>query len=97
MGKVDLLANYLTRKSGLTVLQAFDVDSGNYTPTAKMLGLGANYNLSKNSMIYGRYESIRGLNANATTQTALTNGVAGIGSYGNATQTKSQVGIRMAF
>jgi len=47
----------------LTVLQAFDVDSGNYTPTAKMLGLGANYNLSKNSMLYARYESIRGLNA----------------------------------
>jgi predicted porin len=97
MGNVDLLANYLTRKSNLTVLQAFDVDSGNYSPTAKMLGLGANYNLSKNSMLYARYESIRGLNANATTQTALTNGVAGIGSYGNATQTKTQVGVRVAF
>jgi predicted porin len=98
IGNVDLLANYLTRKSGLTYDQAFDsAISSTYTPTAKLLGLGANYNLSKNSMLYGRYESIRGLNANATTQTALSNGVAGIGSYGNATQTKTQVGVRVAF
>jgi predicted porin len=98
MGNVDLLANYLTRKSNLTFDQAFDsAISSTYAPTAKMLGLGANYNLSKNTMIYGRYESIRGLNADKTTQTVATNGVDGIGSYGNATQTKSQVGIRMAF
>jgi hypothetical protein len=48
-------------------------------------------------MLYVRYESIKGLNANKTTQTELTNGVAGIGSYGNASQATSAIGLRMVF
>jgi predicted porin len=99
MGNVDLLGNYLRRTSGLTELQQVDAaaTTGAYAPTAKLLGLGANYNFSKNTMLYVRYESIKGINANATTQTALTNGVAGIGSFGNASQTTSAVGLRMVF
>jgi len=98
-GNIDLLANYLTRKSNLTEAQAVDTTAaiGSYAATAKMLGLGLNYNLSKNSMIYYRYESIRGINANATTQTTANNGVVGIGSYGGAAGVKSMVGMRMAF
>jgi predicted porin len=97
MGNIDLLANYLVRTSNLTEAQAFSTSNGQYNPKAKLVGLGANYNLSKNSSVYYRYESISGLNAAATTQTALTNGVAGVGNYGDAKQTKQMVGIRMAF
>jgi hypothetical protein len=47
--------------------------------------------------LYVRYESIKGINANATTTTILTNGIVGIGSYGNASQATSAVGLRMVF
>jgi len=99
MGNVDLMGNYLTRKSGLTELQQVDATAttGSYAATAKLIGLGANYNFSKNTHMYVRYESIKGINANATTQTTLTNGLAGVGSFGNASQSTSSVGLRMVF
>jgi predicted porin len=97
MGNVDLLGNYLRRTSGLTEARAHNTTNGQYTPTQKLLGLGANYNFSKNTLLYVRYESIKGLNAAATSQTSTTNGVAGIGNYGGASQATSAVGIRMMF
>jgi len=99
MGNIDLLGNYLTRKSGLTEAQAVDATAttGSYAATAKMIGLGANYNFSKNTMLYVRYESIKGINANATTQTLATNGLVGLGSFGNASQATSAVGLKMVF
>jgi len=97
MGNIDLLANYLVRKSNLTEQQAYATSNGDYAADAKLLGLGANLNFSKNTSVYYRYERIAGLNAAATTQTATTNGVAGIGNYGNATSVKQMVGLRMAF
>jgi len=99
MGNVDLMGNYLRRASGLTEAQAMDTTAttGSFANTAKLIGLGANYNFSKNTHVYVRYESIKGLNANKTTQTELTNGVAGIGSYGNASQATSAIGLRMVF
>jgi len=97
MGNVDLLGNYLRRTSGLTEAQAHDTSNGQYTPTQKMLGLGANYNFSKNTLLYVRYESVKGLNAAASTQTTTSNGTTGIGNYGGASQATSAVGIRMVF
>jgi predicted porin len=109
MGNVDLLGNYLRRSSGLTQAQATDQDTsiatnaagnlytGTYATTAKLLGLGANYNFSKNTLLYVRYESIKGLNANVTTQTAATNGILGVGNYSGASQSTSAIGIKMVF
>ena len=100
MGNVDLLANYLVKKSNLTADQAYGIAAASftaYTPTQKMLGLGANYNLSKNTMIYGRYEKISGVNVGSTTATLASSGVTPVQTIGGATQTKAMVGIRMAF
>jgi len=100
MGNVDLLANYLTKKSNLTAEQAYGITTANfaaYTPTQKLLGLGVNYNLSKNTMIYGRYEKISGLNTGSSTATTASSGVLPNQTIGGATQTKAMVGIRMAF
>jgi len=100
MGNVDLLANYLTRKSNLTADQAYGIAASSftaYTPTQKLLGLGVNYNLSKNTMVYGRYEKITGLNVGSTTATLAATGVTPTQTVGGATQTKAMVGIRMAF
>jgi len=99
MGNIDLLGNYLTRKSGLTEAQSAvaSTTAGSYAATAKLVGMGANYNFSKNTLLYVRYESIKGINAAATTQAALTNGLAGIGAYGNASQATSAVGLKMVF
>jgi predicted porin len=109
MGNVDLLGNYLRRSSGLTQAQATDQDTsittnaagnlytGTYATTAKLLGLGANYNFSKNTLLYVRYESIKGINANKTTTTAAINGQIGVGNYSGASQATSAIGLRMVF
>jgi len=91
MGNVDLLANYLTRKSNLTSDQAYGITTANfaaYTPTQKLLGLGVNYNLSKNTMVYGRYEKISGVNVGSSTATAASSGVLPNQTIGGATQTR---------
>jgi len=99
MGNIDLLGNYLRRQSNLNETQQVDTAAtlGSYAPTAKLLGLGMNYNFSKNTLLYVRYESIKGINASATTTSTITNGVTGIGTYGNASQTTSAVGLKMVF
>ena len=99
MGNVDLLGNYLRRASGLTEAQqaVASTTAGSFAPTAKLIGLGANYNFSKNTLLYVRYESIKGINAAASTTTTLTNGITGIGAYGNASQATSAVGLKMVF
>ena len=99
MGNIDLLGNYLVRKSNLTETQfGSSTTDASYAPTAKLLGLGVNYNLSKNTSFYGRYEKISGLNATSTvTTTVASNGVDSVQNYGNAQSTKTMVGVRMAF
>ena len=100
MGNIDLMANYLLRKSNLDRTQ-FGMSSTNaadYAANAKLIGLGINYNLSKNTSVYGRYEKISGLNATSTATTTVTsNGIASVQDYGNAQSTKTMVGLRMAF
>jgi len=106
IGQFDLLANYLERKSNLTVDQAYPhattsgaaaasaVAAGDYTPTQKLLGLGVNYNLSKLTSVYARYEQISGLNVSSA---ATLNGVAAVAAAGGATQKTTAVGIKVAF
>jgi predicted porin len=97
MGNVDLLGNYLVRKSNLTSQQSIGANNADYAATAKLFALGANYNLSKNTSFYARYEKISGLNAGNSTQTTASNGVIGLTNYGNAQSTKTMLGLRMAF
>jgi predicted porin len=103
MGNIDFLGNFLVRKSNLNNTQAgflaTDVNGAAYATDAKMLGLGANYNFSKNTFAYIRYESIQGLNSkiSSTPATVASNGLDAAASYNNAKQTKSMVGLRMAF
>jgi predicted porin len=53
MGQIDLMANVLQRKSGLTTQAA--------APKATVTGLGANYNLSDKVAVYGRYENVKNI------------------------------------
>jgi predicted porin len=72
-GKVDLLGNYLkrTNKSGLTTVAASN----------KLVGLGADYKLSKMTTAYARYESMDGL----------------VSSTAPQKQTTTMVGLRVNF
>ena len=69
MGQFDLMANYLVRTSNLTA------DSG-FTPfgISRLTGIGANYNLSKTTNLYVRYEK---------QSNVATNGQAADGSVAN--------------
>jgi len=69
------------------------ISNGAYNAKQTLIGLGANYNLSKNTFVYYRYERISGLNANATTTTV---GIASIPTFGDATQTANMVGVKMS-
>ena len=85
VGNIDLLANYLKRDSNRAT------DSG-FTPNgnAKLVGLGANYNFSKNTLAYFRSEK---------QSNVATNGQAADGSVTNAygTVTITSVGLKTAF
>jgi len=65
IGNIDLLANYLERKSNLA--NGFNADTGVYTsanalyPKAKLTGLGANYNFSKTVLAYYRFERVQNI------------------------------------
>jgi len=74
MGQIDLLGNYTVRTSNIAGVN-----------NASVLGLGANYNLSKRTSVYYRYESA---NANTNDQAAT--------AGGSITNT-SMVGVRHAF
>ena len=67
VGQVDILFNRLQRTSNLTV-DTYQTPNGN----SSLTGLGLNYNLSKNTMVYGRYEKASNVVAIAGTTTATT-------------------------
>lgn len=68
MGSIDLLANYLVRTSNLNPATAYGFNAATTTTgvatgvtgalanNAKVIGLGADYNLSKRTALYTRYE-----------------------------------------
>jgi predicted porin len=74
MGQIDLLGNYTVRTSNIAGVN-----------NASVLGLGANYNLSKRTSVYYRYEQA---NSNTNDQAAT--------AGGSVTNT-SMVGVRHAF
>ena len=63
IGNIDLLANYLERKSNLADV----VSAGIYTsanglyPKAKLTAVGANYNFSKTVLAYYRFERVQNI------------------------------------
>ena len=94
MGNFDFLANYLVRKSNLSSTNAAGADITGYTPEQKLIGLGVNYNLSKRTNLYVRYEQITGLNAKAATGT---NGAPDVAAYSDGTQKTTAIGIKHTF
>jgi len=101
IGQFDLLANYLERKSALSAADAFanattTVPTADYNPKQTLVGLGVNYNLSKLTTVYVRYEQISGLNAAAAAAVTATTTPA-VAAYGNGKLTTSAVGIKVAF
>ena len=81
MGQVDLLGNYTVRTSNLAT--SGTVNNNN----ARMIGLGANYNFSKRTSVYYRFE-VADINTDSKNDSATAGG-----SVTNA----SMVGIRHAF
>ena len=78
MGSIDLLGNYTTRSSNIAKQN-----------NAKQLGLGVNYNLSKRTSVYYRYE-FNDYNTDSKDDTAAT-------ALGGSITTVNMVGIRHAF
>jgi predicted porin len=74
MGQIDLLGNYTVRTSNIAGVN-----------NASVLGLGANYNLSKRTSVYYRYEQA---NANTNNQAD---------TAGGSVTNVSMVGLRHAF
>ena len=87
-GTVDLMGNLLYRTSNLSA-QATQ-------PKGTVLGLGADYKLSKNTIAYYRYERLSGLNTAATTA-ADVNNTGLVSARWNDTQLVNMVGLRMGF
>ena len=84
-----------TYTMGATVLMAqagsVKASAGTYSgKTSKMTAIGADYNLSKTTALYGRYESIKD-EANLIAAAATIDGTA------NGTRTRLGLGIRTAF
>jgi predicted porin len=93
-GQYDFLANYLVRKSNLSSTNAAGAAITGYEPTQTLLGLGVNYNLSKRTNLYARYEAISGLNAKAA---AAANGAPAVSAFGDAKQTVTAIGVKHTF
>lgn len=94
IGQFDLLANYLERKSNLSATNAVGQDVAGYTPKQTLVGLGVNYNLSKLTSLYVRYEQIGGLNAK---DAASSNGAPAVTGYSNGTLKTTAIGVKVGF
>jgi predicted porin len=86
MGQTDFLFNRIQRQSN----QATDT-VGTPNGASSLTGLGVNYNLSKNTMVYGRYEKASNVVAIPGTATATSANT----SYG--AQTISSLGLLVKF
>ena len=90
MGSIDLLGNYTVRTSNLP--NGVSSATGNAVinnNNAKVIGLGANYNLSKRTSVYYRYEMS---DANTDSKTNLT-----AATIAGSVTTTNMVGLRHAF
>jgi predicted porin len=87
MGKIDLIGSYTKQNTtGVTAAAATSAGDGK----ASVLGLGADYNFSKTTAVYGRYEEWKtGIDATAGTGGAL----AGL----TGTRNTLSVGLRKSF
>jgi predicted porin len=81
MGNIDLLANVTTRTSNVADVAGYTFNGT--TPKSTNTALGANYNLSKTTFVYYRYENIKNIatatgtapNATALAQDQTTNAI----------------------
>lgn len=81
MGNIDLLANVTTRTSNVANVAGYSFNGT--TPKSTNTALGANYNLSKTTFVYYRYENIKNIatatgtapNATALAQDQTTNAI----------------------
>ena len=102
VGQFDFLGNYVVRKSNVAKADVFKAattslpSDADYNNTQKLLGLGVNYNFSKLTQAYFRYERITGLNAAAASAAAST-GTPAVSAFGGATQTTTAVGLKTVF
>jgi len=83
MGNIDLLGNIVKRKSNLAADTSY-VPNGNATLT----GVGANYNLSKTSLVYLRHEIANNI-------VTIAPAAGGTNTYGK--QTITAAGLKVAF
>ena len=99
MGATDLLGNYTVRTSNLNPATATAYNSstvvGSLANNAKMLGLGVDYNLSKRTALYARYE-LADVNTDGKVGVAVSSATAASVTGGSVT-TATMVGIRHAF
>jgi predicted porin len=92
-GAWDFLGNYLVRTSNLT-----DADTGitGFAAKSTQLALGVNYNFSKRTSVYARYEALSGLNAKVSAASSVT-GTPGYAAFNDAKQTTTVAGVKVLF
>jgi predicted porin len=87
MGNIDLLANVTTRTSKVADVAAYSFNGT--TPKSTNTALGANYNLSKTTFVYYRYENIKNV--------ATATGAAGSATALAQDQTTNAIGLVVKF
>jgi predicted porin len=98
MGNIDLLANTTTRTSNLADVAGYSYN-GSF-PKSTNNALGANYNLSKTTFVYYRYESIKNVATALSAPAAV--GTSGAAVAGQSTslgqnQTTNAIGLVVKF
>ena len=93
-GAWDFLGNYAVRTSNLT-----DADTGitGFAAKSTQLALGVNYNFSKRTSVYARYEALTGLNAKVSGASPAGTGTPGFAAFNDAKQTTTVAGVKVLF
>ena len=89
MGNIDLLANVTTRTSNVADVAGYTFNGT--TPKSTNTALGANYNLSKTTFVYYRYENIKNV------ATAISGAAAGGAAALAQDQTTNALGLVVKF
>ena len=93
-GAWDFLGNYLVRTSKLTATEA---GVAGFAEQSTQLALGVNYNFSKRTSVYARYEALTGLNAKVSAASPAGTGTPGFAAFNDAKQTTTVAGIKVLF
>ena len=100
-GAWDFLGNYAVRTTKLNSVEAGLglVAVPGFADQSTQLALGVNYNFSKRTSVYVRYEALSGLNGAATSAAGLAalGGVGGAPTFVDAKQTTTVAGVKVLF